>query len=42
MVDGLQDYLMTRGKVMYLGGNGFFWITGLTDDLSTIEVRRSF
>jgi N,N-dimethylformamidase len=42
MVDGLQQYLMTRGKVMYLGGNGFFWITGLTDDLSTIEVRRSF
>ena len=42
MVDGLQHYLMTQGKLLYLGGNGFFWMTGLTDDLSTMEVRRSF
>ncbi len=42
MMDGLQEYLMSGGKLMYLGGNGFFWSTGFTADRSAIEVRRGF
>jgi N,N-dimethylformamidase len=42
MIDGLEGYLMTRGKLMYLGGNGFYWATGITADKTAIEVRRGF
>jgi N,N-dimethylformamidase len=40
MMEGLQDYLMTGGKLMYLGGNGFYWMTSLSSDRSIMEVRR--
>ena len=29
MIEGLQQYLLSGGKVMYLGGNGFYWVTSL-------------
>jgi N,N-dimethylformamidase len=43
MLQGLDDYLQTGGRLAYLGGNGFYWVTvcppGRTD---IIEVRRGF
>ena len=40
MMDALQRYLRSAGKLMYLGGNGFYWMTTLSSDRTTIEVRR--
>ncbi len=40
MMDGLQAYLISGGKLMYLGGNGFYWMTSFGPNLSYIEVRR--
>ena len=41
MLDGLEAYLRNGGRLMYLGGNGFYWITCLDpEDRHTIEVRR--
>jgi N,N-dimethylformamidase len=40
MVEALQDYLRSGGKLMYMGGNGFYWMTGIAQDRSFIEVRR--
>jgi N,N-dimethylformamidase len=41
MLTGLDQYLAVGGRLVYLGGNGFYWVTicpaGRTD---TIEVRR--
>ncbi len=41
MLSGLDEYLATGGRLVYLGGNGFYWVTicpsGRTD---LIEVRR--
>jgi N,N-dimethylformamidase len=41
MLSGLDEYLATGGRLVYLGGNGFYWVTicptGRTD---VIEVRR--
>jgi N,N-dimethylformamidase len=41
MLAGLDEYLATGGRLVYLGGNGFYWVTvcptGRTD---MIEVRR--
>jgi N,N-dimethylformamidase len=41
MLQGLEAYLEHGGKLMYLGGNGFYWVTAM-DDKSPhfIEVRR--
>ena len=41
MLDGLQDYLSRGGRLMYLGGNGFYWVTSV-DPVGghTLEVRR--
>lgn len=39
MLDGLDSYLSGPGRLMYLGGNGFYWVTGVADD-GSIEVRR--
>ena len=42
MMDGLQAYLMAGGRLMYLGGNGFYWITSMDPEARhTVEVRRS-
>jgi N,N-dimethylformamidase len=41
MLDALQVFLDHGGRVMYLGGNGFYWITSLDRQRPVIEVRRS-
>ncbi|HUZ27539.1 MAG TPA: N,N-dimethylformamidase beta subunit family domain-containing protein [Streptosporangiaceae bacterium] len=41
MLDGLDSYLASAGRLMYLGGNGFYWVTTAPeDDPYVIEVRR--
>jgi N,N-dimethylformamidase len=40
MINALQEYLLSGGKVMYMGGNGFYWVTSLSSDCASIEVRR--
>jgi N,N-dimethylformamidase len=41
MLDGLDSYLADGGRLMYLGGNGFYWVTSApADDPFAIEVRR--
>jgi N,N-dimethylformamidase len=41
MLDAFTDYRDSGGNVMYLGGNGFYWVTGvLSVDPLVIEIRR--
>ena len=41
MLDALEAYLGDGGRLMYLGGNGFYWVTSFAPDRShVIEVRR--
>ena len=41
MLDGLETYLGKGGRLMYLGGNGFYWVTSLdSEQQHTIEIRR--
>jgi N,N-dimethylformamidase len=41
LLDGLDRYLDSGGRLMYLGGNGFYWVTtAAEDDPWVIEVRR--
>jgi N,N-dimethylformamidase len=40
MLDGLDGYLDSGGRLMYLGGNGFYWVTTAAEDPWLIEVRR--
>ena len=41
MLDALQVYLAGGGRVMYLGGNGFYWVTSFDPQRPhVIEVRR--
>jgi N,N-dimethylformamidase len=41
MLDGLAAYLAEGGRVMYLGGNGFYWVTSVDPARPhLIEVRR--
>ncbi|MEA2598422.1 MAG: hypothetical protein QOF01_4891 [Thermomicrobiales bacterium] len=41
MLDGLESYLGDGGNLMYLGGNGFYWVTGTDSERPhLIEVRR--
>lgn len=43
MLDALDAYLGQGGKMMYLGGNGFYWVTSQPGDRDyVIEVRRGF
>ena len=43
MLDSLQHYLTAGGRLTYLGGNGFYWVTSYSPgDTHTIEVRRGF
>ncbi len=39
MLDALGEHLRRGGRLMYLGGNGFYWVTGVAED-GSIEVRR--
>jgi N,N-dimethylformamidase len=41
MLDALDRYLDGGGRVMYLGGNGFYWVTGVDPERPhVIEIRR--
>jgi N,N-dimethylformamidase len=41
-LDALQAYIETGGRLMYLGGNGFYWRVALSDNVpGAIEVRRT-
>jgi N,N-dimethylformamidase len=41
MLDALRGYLETGGRTMYLGGNGFYWVTSVDPERPhVIEVRR--
>jgi N,N-dimethylformamidase len=41
MLDALDGYMTSGGRLMYLGGNGFYWVTTAPeDDPYLIEVRR--
>ena len=43
MLDAVEGYLAGGGRLMYLGGNGFYWVTTIsTDKPHMIEVRRGF
>ena len=42
MLDGLSDWLGDGGRLMYMGGNGFYWrIAYDPSDSGIIEVRRA-
>ena len=42
MLDGLRDWLDDGGRLMYMGGNGFYWrIAYCPDNPAIIEVRRA-
>jgi N,N-dimethylformamidase len=41
MLDGMRAYLEHGGRLMYLGGNGFYWVTSMDpEERHTVEVRR--
>lgn len=41
MLDGRDSWLDAGGRLAYLGGNGFYWVTGVAEDEpDVIEVRR--
>jgi N,N-dimethylformamidase len=41
MLDATEDYLAAGGRLMYLSGNGYYWVvTFRDDDLSCMEVRK--
>lgn len=43
MLDAMRDFLATGGRVMYLGGNGFYWVTSMDPDRPHVaEVRRGY
>lgn len=42
MLDALDDYLAGGGRLMYLGGNGFYWVTAFDPERPhVIEIRRT-
>ena len=41
MLAALGAYRDCGGRIMYLGGNGLYWVTSLDPELPVIEVRRS-
>ena len=41
MLDALESYLVNGGRLMYLGGNGFYWVTSFAPGRPhVVEVRR--
>lgn len=41
LLDGLEAFRDRGGKIGYLGGNGFYWVTGLINtSAQVIEIRR--
>jgi N,N-dimethylformamidase len=41
MLTALEGFLNGGGNLMYLGGNGLYWVTSLHAECPVIEVRRS-
>jgi N,N-dimethylformamidase len=42
MLNGIESWLGKGGRLMYLGGNGFYWRVAFRDDLpGVLEVRRA-
>ncbi len=42
MLDAMEAYLREGGRLMYLGGNGFYWVTQLDpENGDAIEIRRT-
>ena len=43
MQDAIENYLANGGKLIYLGGNGFYWVTAVNPEQPhLIEVRRGY
>ncbi|MCU1492876.1 MAG: hypothetical protein JWO62_640 [Acidimicrobiaceae bacterium] len=43
ILDACQQYLDGGGNLLYLGGNGFYWVTTESDSIpELVEVRRGF
>jgi N,N-dimethylformamidase len=40
MLEGLHTYLERGGRLMYMGGNGFYWVTPMDPSGRYIELRR--
>ena len=41
MLDATEDYLSNGGRVIYSGGNGYYWVTAIKEDEPhCIEVRK--
>jgi N,N-dimethylformamidase len=41
MLDGLESYVRSGGQLLYLGGNGFYWVTAVDPERPHIfELRR--
>lgn len=40
MIDGVRTYLEKGGRLMYMGGNGFYWVTPMDPSGTYIELRR--
>ena len=40
MLTGLREYLGNGGRLMYMGGNGFYWVTPMDPTGRYVEVRR--
>lgn len=41
MLDATEEYLTAGGRVLYIGGNGYYWVTAACpDDPACIEVRK--
>jgi N,N-dimethylformamidase beta subunit-like, C-terminal/Concanavalin A-like lectin/glucanases superfamily len=41
MLDATEDYLTSGGRLLYTGGNGYYWVTALcAGDPACIEVRK--
>ncbi len=41
MLSALEQYLGQGGRLMYLGGNGFYWVTSISEEKPHVmEVRR--
>ena len=41
MLDATEEYLTSGGRFLYIGGNGYYWVTATCpDDPACIEVRK--
>jgi len=41
MLDAYEGYVGTGGRLMYMGGNGMYWVTGYDpEDPNVVEIRR--